>query len=76
MRANENLKKRWVPLLVRTGPDAPEGNQRLTESGAIPIDETSCDDTHLIDFMSDAIALFEQTSTAAADGDVQGALSL
>lgn len=34
--ALEVLKKRWVPLLVRTGPNVPDGNLALLEGGAIP----------------------------------------
>lgn len=36
--AVENLKHRWVPLLVRTDTDTPTGNQSLIEQGGTPID--------------------------------------
>ena len=32
--ALKNLKKGWVPLFVRDGPDVPKGNRRLIEMGA------------------------------------------
>lgn len=35
--ATENLKRAWVPLLVRTGPEIAEGNKRLIEMGAHPV---------------------------------------
>lgn len=35
--AIENLKQHWVPLLVRTGPDTPNGNEKLVEAGGIPV---------------------------------------
>jgi predicted Rossmann fold nucleotide-binding protein DprA/Smf involved in DNA uptake len=35
--AVENLKARWVPLLVRTGPGVPAGNDQLIAQGALPI---------------------------------------
>jgi predicted Rossmann fold nucleotide-binding protein DprA/Smf involved in DNA uptake len=33
--AKENLSKRWVPLFVADGPDAPEGNRQLIKAGGI-----------------------------------------
>jgi predicted Rossmann fold nucleotide-binding protein DprA/Smf involved in DNA uptake len=35
--AVENLKKRWVPLLVRSEAEVPEGNERLLEQGGHPV---------------------------------------
>jgi predicted Rossmann fold nucleotide-binding protein DprA/Smf involved in DNA uptake len=37
--ATENLRARWVPLFVRSGKDAPAGNEKLIGQGGIPIDE-------------------------------------
>lgn len=39
--AAENLSKSWTPLFVRVGADVPEGNHRLLDLGAIPIDDSS-----------------------------------
>ncbi len=36
--AIENLRNGWVPLLVRSGETVPEGNRRLIEEGAYPMD--------------------------------------
>jgi DNA processing protein len=38
--AIENLKARWVPLFVRTGPSVPAGNQDLLTQGALPFPGT------------------------------------
>ena len=35
--AVENLERGWVPLFVRSGPDAPAGNRALCQRDAIPI---------------------------------------
>ena len=35
--ATENLKGGWVPLFVRSEPDAPAGNRALLERGALPL---------------------------------------
>ena len=35
--ANENLKNRWVPLLVREDSNTPEGNKKLIELGATAV---------------------------------------
>ena len=36
--ANENLKNRWVPLLVRQDSKMPKGNEKLIELGATAVD--------------------------------------
>ncbi|MDD3364733.1 MAG: DNA-processing protein DprA [Syntrophomonas sp.] len=38
--AMENLKQRWVPLMVRKGDHVPSGNQALIKSGAVGIDSS------------------------------------
>ena len=35
--AQKNLRQEWVPLYVRAGPDAPEGNQELVRRGGLPL---------------------------------------
>lgn len=35
--ATENLRRNWVPLLVRTGADTPAGNEALLDLGAQPV---------------------------------------
>lgn len=35
--AVENLKREWVPLYVRDGPDVPEGNRALIAAGGLPL---------------------------------------
>lgn len=42
--AIENLENGWVPLFVRQGLDIPEGNRRLLESGARPVELHASDD--------------------------------
>ena len=37
--AVEDLKKRWVPLFVRSGPSVPPGNEALLRKGAIALTE-------------------------------------
>ena len=37
--ATENLRNDWSPLFVRAGGDIPEGNRRLLELGALPLDD-------------------------------------
>jgi DNA processing protein len=37
--ATENLRNDWSPLFVRAGDDIPEGNRRLLELGALPLDD-------------------------------------
>ncbi|MCS6842596.1 MAG: DNA-processing protein DprA [Roseiflexus sp.] len=37
--AVENLRKRWVPLVVWLSKEAPPANQRLHEMGALPLNE-------------------------------------
>ena len=37
--AQENLKHKWAPLLVRTGAEVAGGNKRLIEEGGLPLDE-------------------------------------
>jgi len=37
--AVENLRKGWVPLLVRDGEGVPDGNRALVQMGALPVPE-------------------------------------
>lgn len=49
--AKENLSKRWVPLFVSDGPDAPEGNTQLIKAGGISftLDEEDIDLRGILD---------------------------
>lgn len=55
--AVENLKKKWVPLFVRSGKDVPSGNKKLLELGGKPISMDNIDDTNICikDFFVDSV---------------------
>jgi predicted Rossmann fold nucleotide-binding protein DprA/Smf involved in DNA uptake len=45
--ADENLKNRWVPLLVRQEATAPVGNEKLLQMGAKPITRELLNDSQI-----------------------------
>jgi len=63
--ATENLKYRWAPMAVWTGPDAPGGNTALVEQGVFSFSELP----------ADADSLQELIGTARAERPAQQAKS-
>jgi predicted Rossmann fold nucleotide-binding protein DprA/Smf involved in DNA uptake len=59
--ATENLKRRWAPLAVWTGPGAPDGNGQLQRLGAFPFPEAPSD-------RDDLLRLIEQATTHFLEG--------
>ncbi len=73
--ADQNLKKRWVPLFVRKNDSVPEGNLRLLESGAIAIDETAFEHNDIVGWMQGEIVSCSD-SDAQTVSEPQGILPL
>ena len=65
--ATENLKHEWVPLFVYTGSPVPEGNRKLIEMGAHPIDERILQDDMTIKAWMAGEAVPKEKSAASAD---------
>lgn len=68
--AVENLKKKWVPLLVRQS--AHRGNQELIKEGATPINDTVTDFSSMLRKQSTAprFAPDQQTLSVPSNGDL------
>ncbi|MGI6294796.1 MAG: DNA-processing protein DprA [Armatimonadota bacterium] len=66
--ATDNLKKRWVPLFVRSGDNVPEGNLRLLESDGIAIDEDAFEHNDIVGWMQEKIATRSTPDAEAISG--------
>ena len=52
--AVENIKRKWTPLFIRSGPAVPDGNQQLIDRGGIKLTDMIASET------SDIAGLFEE----------------
>ena len=66
--ATENLKHGWVPLFVRSEPDAPAGNAELLRRGAVPVHDADLDDAGDLFDRLDARAAEREADPAAPGG--------
>ncbi len=74
--ANEDLTKGWTPLFVRSGEDVPEGNRKLIELGAIPLDDDTVRSKNLLSWMEEAASNWTPTTKAKPTQQSQGSLPL
>ena len=72
--ATDNLKHGWVPLFVRSEPDAPTGNAELLRRGAVPVHDVDLEDPDSLLDRLDARAAERQPDPAFAEPTSQPTL--
>jgi predicted Rossmann fold nucleotide-binding protein DprA/Smf involved in DNA uptake len=72
--ATENLRHDWSPLFVRNGEDIPDGNRRLLELGALPLDDLDLESADGHEILASLLSRAAAQSGAGALGTVQSPL--
>ena len=74
--ANEDLTKGWTPLFARDGEDVPEGNRKLIDLGAIPVDDDTVRSKGLLNWMREAGSGWAPATKQKPSTPAQGSLPL
>lgn len=69
--ATENLRHDWSPLFVRAGDDAPTGNRRLLDLGAMPLHQADLDAGRDGDLLHALLARADRASRAGTSAPIQ-----